>query len=52
MEDYVDQIEKYLRGQMNKQEELALKVALSSDENFHSLALSIIYILKSFRKTC
>lgn len=52
MEDYVDQIEKYLRGQMNKQEELALKVALSSDENFHSLALSIIYILRSFQKSC
>lgn len=52
MEDYVDQIEKYLRGQMTKQEELTFKVALLSNENFHSLALSITYILRSFQKSC
>ena len=52
MEDYVDQIEKYLRGQMTKQEELTLKAVLSSDDNFHSLALSIIHVLRSFQKSC
>ena len=46
MEDYIDQIEKFLRGQMHQKEEDVFKALLTTDAHFQSLAFIVIYILK------
>lgn len=51
MEEYMNQIEMFLKGQMSNQEEDAFKSRLASDELFRSLALSISIILKCYEKT-
>ena len=46
MEDYIDQIEKFLRGQMSKEEEGLFKALLKTDAQYLSQALLVTYILK------
>ena len=48
MEEYIDRIEKFLRGQMTQQEEVNFKEDLSKNAQLHSQALSLALILKSF----
>ena len=45
MEEYINQIEKYLRGQMSEEEEGAFKASLTTDEHLRSLAYIVAYIL-------
>ena len=51
MEEYIDRIEKFLRGQMNQQEEAAFKVALSSNDRFRSLARIMTLVLRAYQKS-
>ncbi len=46
MEEYIDQIEKFLRGQMNQNEEGAFKTSLTTDAHLRSLAFIVASILK------
>ena len=46
MEDYIDQIEKFLRGQMIQEEEGAFKTLLTTDAQYQSLVFIVTYILK------
>lgn len=46
MEVYIDQIEKYLRGQMNRQEENAFKELLASNKPLRSTAFLVVIMLK------
>lgn len=50
MEEYIDQIEKYLRGQMTQREEIAFKESLASNEELRLQALSVVMVLRSFQK--
>ncbi len=45
MEEYINQIEKFLRGQMNEKEEDAFKKALSTDAHLHSYAFIFALIM-------
>ena len=47
MKNYIDQIEKYLRGQMSLEEEGAFKTSLKTDANLRSYAFIIAYMLKN-----
>lgn len=47
MEEYVNQIEKFLRGQMNKKEESAFKTSLKTDARLHSFTFIVAYLLKT-----
>ena len=47
MEEYIESIEKYLRGQMNKKEESAFKTSLKTDARLHSFTFIVAYLLKS-----
>lgn len=46
MEDYIDQIEKFLRGQMSKEEERLFKTSLTTDTSFRICAFIVVCILK------
>ena len=46
MDDYIEQIEMFLRGQMGQKEEVAFKTSLTTDVHLHSLAFIVAYILK------
>ena len=46
MEEYIDQIEKFLRGQMSKEEERVFKALLTTDTNFRICAFIVECILK------
>jgi len=46
MEIYIDQIEKFLKGQMNQKEEGVFKTSLTTNEHLHSLAFLVAYILR------
>ena len=50
MEEYTEQIEKFLRGQMNQQEEKAFKEELSTNGQLRSFAITIAFILKTLHK--
>jgi len=47
MEEYINQIEKYLRGQMSEEEEGAFKASLTTDAYLHSYAFIMAFILKA-----
>lgn len=47
MEEYIDQVESFLRGQMSLQEEAAFKASISSNEHFLSLAWTVVVLVKS-----
>ena len=51
MDEHIKQIEKFLRGQMNQQEETAFKVALSSNNRFRSLARIMTFVLRAYQKS-
>lgn len=44
MENYINQIEKFLRGQMSDKEESFFKMSLTTDKNLRSLAFIVAYI--------
>ena len=46
MTEYIDQIEKFLRGQMSQEEESVFKATLATDEHLRSLAFIFTSILK------
>lgn len=46
MEEYIVQIEKFLRGQMNQKEEVVFKLLLKTDARLRSLAFIVVYMLK------
>lgn len=46
MENYIDQIEKYLRGQMSQEEERDFKKSMNTDTYLHSFAFIVAYMLK------
>ncbi len=50
MEEYIDQIEKYLRGQMSHQEENNFKEVVKSNKQLRSLALIVALMVKFIRK--
>ena len=47
MEDYIDYIEKFLRGQMSEKEDAFFKTSLTTNERFRSLAFIVAYILRT-----
>lgn len=51
MEENIEQIERFLRDQMNHQEETAFKSQLATNKSLRSLALYVALILKYFMKT-
>jgi len=50
MEEYVNQIEKFLRGQMDQKEENVFKSSLTTDERLRLCALIVAYMLKRQKK--
>ncbi len=46
MENYIDQIEKFLKGQMSQEEEGAFKTSLRGDAHLRSFAIIVVYMLK------
>ena len=50
MEEYIVQIETFLRGQMTQREEIAFKESLVSNEDLRLLALSVVMVLRAFQK--
>ena len=46
MEEYIDQIEKFLRGQMNRKEEDIFKTALTTDACLRFYAFILTYMLR------
>ena len=46
MENYIDQIEKFLRGQMSQEEEDKFKTSLKSDTHLRSCAFIVAYMMK------
>lgn len=51
MEEYIDQIEQFLRGQMTKQEEIVFKSSLISNIDMRLFAFIVAYILRTSQKT-
>ena len=51
MEDYIDQIEKFLRGQMSQEEEVVFKKSLITDVHLFSCAFIVAYMLRK-QKIC
>lgn len=47
MEDFVDQIEKFLRGQMSQEEEVIFKTSLETDVRLRSLTFIVAYMLRT-----
>lgn len=50
MTEYIDQIEKFLRGQMSQEEEVTFKSSLATDANLRLYAFIVAYMLK--RQKC
>ena len=50
MEEYIDQIEKFLRRQMGQGEEKAFKESLAENEELRLLALLVVQMLKLYQK--
>ncbi len=50
MEEYIDKIDRFLRGQMTEKEEQNFKNELPTNSHLHSFALLIASILKALRK--
>ena len=46
MEEYIDQIEKFLRGQMNCEEEDMFKTSLATDARLRFYAFILTYMLR------
>ena len=46
MDEYIEQIEKFLRGQMNRKEEEIFKTALTIDAHLRSFAFIVAYMLR------
>lgn len=46
MERYIDQIEKFLKGQMNLEEEGVFKTSLTSDAILRSNAFMLVCLMK------
>ena len=46
MENHIEQIEKYLRGQMSQEDEDVFKAILTTDAQILSMAFIVTYILK------
>lgn len=46
MEEYINQIETFLRGQMSLEEEIAFKRSLATDAHLRSLSFIIVYMMK------
>lgn len=46
MKEYIDQIEKFLRGQMSKVEECEFKASLRGDAHLRSFAFIVTYMLR------
>lgn len=46
MDNYIDQIEKFLRGQMSQEEEDMFKKSLATDAHLCSFAFILAYILR------
>lgn len=46
MTEYIDQIEKFLRGQMSQEEESVFKATLATDEHLRSLAFIMAYVMR------
>jgi len=46
MEEYIDQIEKFLRGQMSWKEEGEFKTALTTDAHLRLYAFILTYMLR------
>lgn len=49
MEEYINQIEKFLRGRMSPDEEDAFKVSLKTDTHLHSYAFIMAYMLREHK---
>lgn len=47
MEEYIDQIEKFLKGQMSLEEECTFKSSLMTDAHLHSYAFIMALITKT-----
>ena len=47
MEEYVNQIEKFLRGQMDQKEEDAFKKSLITDAHMRTCAFIVTFIIKT-----
>lgn len=47
MTGYIDQIEKFLRGQMGQGEEIAFKSSLATDAYLRSLSFVVVFITKA-----
>ena len=48
MEEYTEQIEKFLRGQMSQQEEKSFKEEFSTNGQLRSFAIAMALIVKTF----
>ena len=46
MEEYIESIEKFLRGQMSQEEENVFKKSLITDAHMQTCALIVAYMLK------
>ena len=46
MEEYIDLVEKFLRGQMSLSEEASFKASLDSDKILRSFAFIVAYMMK------
>lgn len=49
MADYTDVIEKFLKGQMNRQEEACFKNIMRQDNTMIRQVLAFVILIKSFR---
>ena len=47
MDDYIDQVEKFLRGQMSHKEENIFKTSLMTDAHLQSYAFIVAYMLRT-----
>lgn len=47
MEEYIESIEKFLRGQMSEKEEAFFKASLKTDDCLYSFAFIVAYLLKT-----
>jgi len=46
MEEYIESIEKFLRGQMSEKEEAFFKASLKTNVRLHSFAFIVAYMMK------
>ena len=46
MTEYIDQIEKFLRGQMSQEEESKFKASLTKDARLRSYAFILAYVMR------